>query len=224
MHQVLQKAAAAWRRWLGSSIREPASLAVEDVFTTIYRENRWTDSESRSGPGSTLARTLVIRQLLERLVRELRIKTLLDAPCGDFNWMKEVALPVETQYIGVDVVRELIADLQGHFATPRRRFLALDFVRDRLPRAELIFCRDALVHLTLADIQRALDNFRRSGSKYLLATTFPATSENLEIATGGWRTLNLERPPFNLPAPVQLHSDGCPHPEYADKALGLWLL
>lgn len=63
------------------------------TFTSIYRNNGWGSLESRSGAGSTLASTANIRRELPGLVERLNIRTLLDAPCGDFNWMKEVALP-----------------------------------------------------------------------------------------------------------------------------------
>jgi hypothetical protein len=41
-------------------------------------------------------------------------KTLLDAGCGDFNWMRHVNLKLD-QYIGIDVVPELICENQRQF-------------------------------------------------------------------------------------------------------------
>jgi hypothetical protein len=86
----------------------------------------------------------------------------------------------------------------------------------------LIFCRDALVHFSAADVRKALRAFRRSGSSFLAATTFPSRAANADIATGGWRPLNLQQPPFCLPPPLHLLSDGCPIPGYTDKAIGVW--
>jgi hypothetical protein len=160
------------------------------------------------------------RALLE-LIAALDVKLLLDAPCGDFNWMKEVPL-AGIDYIGVDVVPELIAANQTRYGRPGRAFQCLDITADFLPRADLILCRDALVHLSLADVRKALASFQRSGSTFLAATTFPSCTVNAEITTGDWRTLNLEQSPFGLPRPLHLVSDGCTIPGYTDKALGVW--
>src|SRR5688500_1614611 len=76
-------------------------------FSEIYRDNLWGDPESVSGRGSTLARTVNIRKALPELLRSINARSLLDAPCGDFNWMRLVDLG-EIRYTGVDVVSELI--------------------------------------------------------------------------------------------------------------------
>ena len=69
-------------------------------------------------------------------------------------------------------------------------------------------------------------NIKRSRILYLLTTTFPDCEENEDITTGDWRLLNLERPPFNLPPPIQLINEGCSESngKYSDKSLGLWLI
>src|SRR5262249_46825833 len=148
----------------------PARLSREAVFTAIYRDNTWQNAESRSGHGSTVARTTAVRQALLALVEELGVQSLLDAPCGDFNWMKEIPLS-GVAYIGVDVVPEMIERNRRLYGKGGRRFVVADIAADPLARADLIFCRDGLVHLSNADALRALDRFHRSGARYLLATT-----------------------------------------------------
>ncbi len=200
-----------------------AHQTMTDVFTAIYRSNAWQNSESRSGPGSTVVRCEPVRQALRTLIDELGVRTLLDAPCGDFNWMKEFALD-DTAYLGVDIVPELIERNQRCYSKARCQFRCLNITTGPLPRADLLFCRDGLVHLSNDDVLRALDVFRRSGSRYLAATTFPAQPANAAIVTGAWWPLNLEKAPFHLPEPLQLFSDGCSLPGYTDKALGVWRL
>lgn len=202
------------------SARPPSRQAV---FTNIYRDNIWQNAESRSGPGSTVARTAPLRPVLLALFEELGVRSLLDAPCGDFNWMKEMPLG-EIQYTGVDVVVDVIERNQRLHGQPGRRFLVADIAADPLPTADLILCRDGLVHLSDGDVLRVLDRFRRSGARYLLATTFPAQPANVDIAAGHWRPMNLEIAPFHLPAPLRRVSDGCTAAGYTDKALGLWEL
>lgn len=193
------------------------------VFGRIYRSNAWGAEESRSGPGSTTDQTRQLRQLLPRLLAELGITTMLDAPCGDFAWMREVELPV-TQYIGADLVPELIQRNDALYGNAQRTFVALDLIADALPAAELIFCRDCLVHFSDRRIHDAIANFRRSGAVWLLTTTFPGHGPSSSIVTGQWQPLNLELPPFNFPKPERLLVEGCTEGDgaFRDKALGLW--
>lgn len=175
-------------RRLATRLNLPADHRA--VFGEIFRRNVWGDGESVSGPGSTRARGADLRAELLALLRELGARKLLDAPCGDFNWIEEVADSVP-EYVGVDVVPELIeANLRRHL-TARRSFLCADLTRDPLPPADVILCRDCLVHFSHRDAWSALENFRRSGSRYLLTTTFLDRAENARIRTGEWYPINL---------------------------------
>jgi hypothetical protein len=100
----------------------------------------------------------------------------------------------------------------------------LDLTRSPLPPADLLLCRDCLVHLSYTDIAEAIDNVRRSTIEYLLTTTFTAESGFRDIVTGDWRPLNLETPPFSFPRPVELLREQCTEQNgaFADKSLGLW--
>jgi hypothetical protein len=168
----------------------------------------------------------LFRAAFEALVRELSVRSLLDAPCGDVNWLSTFDLSLD-RYIGVDIVPALTTHNRARFGDDgRRRFLTADMVRDRLPRVDLILCRDGLVHLCDADILATLRNFKRSGSDWLLANTFVNHGVQADGATGGWRPLNLELPPFNLPSPAQLIDERCLgyDGQYRDKRLALWPL
>jgi hypothetical protein len=199
------------------------------IFSAIYRERSWGGDESASGPGSTHIRAETFVPDVIALLKRLDVRTLLDAPCGDFHWVAPVAAAVES-YTGVDVVPELIAanvKSAGEGAGAPPRFLCADLTRDRLPPADLILCRDCLVHFSFADIRAALRNFRRSGATWLLTTTFiDANRRNEDIRTGEWRPLNLELPPFRFPPPSAVIDEHCEHSDgiYRDKRLGLWKL
>ncbi len=196
---------------------------METIFEGIYRSNGWASQGSVSGPGSTKERAQDFVAELVDAVRNLGAFTLLDAPCGDFNWAAPVADAVE-RYLGVDVVSNLVRENERRYGSPQRRFLHLDLVNESLPEADVILCRDCLVHFSFSDVGRALTNFRRSGSRYLITTTFVGERENTDIETGGWRPLNLQRTPFNLPPPLALIDEHCHHTGgiYADKRLGIW--
>jgi SAM-dependent methyltransferase len=195
-----------------------------DLFAKIYRENGWNDSESSSGLGSRMDETRNIRLALPNLFRDLKVRTLLDAPCGDWNWMRNVELG-DIQYLGADIVPELIANNTARFANlssgehSQRRFEVIDLVLGPVPKADLVLCRDCLVHLSNENVLKALKNIIASGSRYLLTTTFVNQKINTDIIIG-FRCVNLQLPPFSLPEPLMLIDEGSS--EQADKRLGLW--
>jgi hypothetical protein len=137
--------------------------------------------------------------------------------------MKEIWLPLE-RYVGIDVVPELIDHNRQKHSEAKRIFMHGDIVRTELPQVDVILCRDCLVHFSFEHAWMALRNFKRSRSCYLLATTFVELTDNVDIETGGWRRLNLERPPFSFPSPEKWIDEKCPRPGGEDKRLALWRL
>lgn len=201
------------------------SKNLKDKFTQIYAQNVFGGNESRSGEGSNIEQTAEIRQEIPKLIKELNIRSFLDAPCGDLNWIKSVDLRVE-KYIGADIVEELIKQDRELFESEVRSFQCLNLVEDDLPCVDLIFCRDCLVHLSYADVRKILSNFKKSGSAYLLTTTFIDRNRNKDLGSKVWRTLNLQVAPFNFPAPLKLINEKCTEAnnKFTDKCLGLWRL
>lgn len=201
-------------------------MTVKDIFTEIYRDGTWRElapgCESHSGAGSTLAATENVRAWLPLLLERLHAKVLLDAPCGDCNWMRHVDLP--TAYIGVDVVEELIEKNREEYALPGIRFRCLDLLTDELPRADVILCRDCLVHFSYQDVCRAVANFKKSGSEWLVATTYTKRTGNRLVQTGKWSPYCMTLPPFSFPEPVEILNEECRElwPHFSDKCLGLW--
>jgi hypothetical protein len=196
-----------------------------EKFSEVYRKNVWQGKESISGTGSDLLQTSRLRKILPELVRELGATSLVDAPCGDMHWMKHV--PWEAMgvaYTGVDIVPELVERMRREY--PGRRFECVDLVTEVLPRAEVIFCRDCLVHLPLAEIRMVVRNCVASGATWLITTTFPRTGVNTEVKWSGWRPLNLEAAPFSFPKAVRTIEEGCTEEggAYADKSIGVWAL
>ncbi len=195
-------------------------------FRRIYEKNLFGGKESRSGPGSSMEQTQVLRKELRALLERLAVNSLLDAPCGDCNWMRAADLGAVT-YTGVDIVPELIEANRTRFASRGIRFMVADLSRDPLPRADLIFCRDCLVHLPFEQIRACLVNFLESGATYLMATTFTATQLNQDLEPGAiWRPLNMERAPFCFPPPEYLLFEQCTEDSgrYPDKSMGVWRL
>lgn len=195
---------------------------MQQVFEKIYSLHHWYDEESKSGPGASLKHTKTVRAIVSKVLKELEVKTLLDIPCGDFNWMQEIDLS-KCEYTGADIVSEIVRQNESDYSAQSRRFVWADITVSPLAQADLLFCRDCLVHFSFSDIGKALANIKRSGSRFLLTTTF-TNRTNEDITTGYWRPINLEAPPFSFPKPMELFNENCTegHKQYADKSLGLW--
>src|ERR1700730_4224166 len=158
---------------------------TEVIFTHIYHTNFWGDPDSHSGSGSNLVQTKIIRQELPKLFRKYDIESILDAPCGDFYWMKEVDLSMLKYYIGIDIVQEIIQYNKKTFENSTRKFFYKNIITDSLPKADLIFCRDCMMHLTNQNIRQVLKNFKSSGAKYLLVGHFFALTANSDLPQDG---------------------------------------
>lgn len=199
-------------------------VTTEHVFTDIFSGNKWGGKDSVSGSGSDLVQTRIIIDELPKLYREYDVCSVLDIPCGDFHWMQHVDMG-EVSYLGADIVNKLIENNKKKFERSNIAFCKLNLLQDSLPRVDMVFCRDCLVHLSYKDIFLALHNICNSEATYFLTTTFPERQSNRDIATGDWRPLNLQAAPFSLPPPVKLINEGCTEgdaEEYKDKSLGLW--
>lgn len=192
-----------------------------DVFDSIYRSNFWGSGESRSGVGSEVDFSMAYLARLRALVSERKLGRLFDAPCGDLNWSIGLACDPNVAYAGGDISASLIADLRE--AHPEVDLSIFDICSDPFPPADVWHCRDCLFHLPFADIRRAFENFARSSIPYALLTTHRARwlHRNLDVPLGGFRFLDLERPPIGLaPAEAYLpdYRKGSDFPRY----VGLW--
>ena len=190
------------------------------LFTLAYDHRSWGSPESRSGNGSTLHRTMLIRPFIASLIKDLNIKTLLDAPCGDFNWMKEINL-LGINYIGMDIVDELIQKNIEQYSAPNRRFVPYDIINQSLPQVDLILCRDCTQHLPDNGVRTLINNIKKSGSRYLLTSNYPHIEENKDLEniynTSRITYRDLRKAPFNFPEPIVAFPEG-----FESKILCLW--
>ncbi|HQQ87825.1 MAG TPA: class I SAM-dependent methyltransferase [Smithellaceae bacterium] len=194
----------------------------KEQFTTIYKEGGFGGSPSLSGVGSTLENTESLRFKLPELIKKYSINSILDIPCGDMYWMRHIDLG-NIQYMGGDIVDDIIQANQKNFGNVNTTFKVLDLVQDELPRVDLILCRDCFIHLKLKDILSALANIKNSGSKYLLVSTYIQCNSNHELGIDFWRPINLRLQPFNLPEPLEIIEDGpIKSNEPPDKCLALY--
>jgi hypothetical protein len=220
----LRRLPASVKRQLRSTFANRTDGAGSRLdFAAIYLNNGFVGTESLSGAGSTRFQTRVIRQKLPELFRKLGVRSVVDIPCGDFHWMRDVDL-AGIHYTGADVVDEMVRKNQQLFGGPLRAFECVNLITGPLPAADLVFCRDCLVHLPFEDALAAIETIRHSKCEWLLTTTFTRNTPNADLDAAGWRALNLTLPPFNLPRPTMLISEKCTEAGglAGDKSLGLW--
>jgi hypothetical protein len=221
----IDKTKGSYRYW--QEVKEVGKVSVfntnnlKDKFTKIYSENLWASPESVSGAGSEMANTANIRKELPNIFSKFNIKSMLDIPCGDFNWMKSVDLS-GINYIGADIVNQVV---EANKAKYKMDFRNLDITKDDLPKSDLVFVRDCLGHLSNDNVAKAIENVKRSGSTYLLATSFTKYTSNTDIEDGGWKCINLMVEPFTL-NPIYLINEDCQegYPDYNDKCMILFKL
>lgn len=200
-------------------MRRMGCLPRRWVFTEIWRNNVWRGGESASGRGSEAEEARRAIDAVERVIAAQGVRTLLDLPCGDYHWMREVRRE-GVRYIGGDIVAEIIRRNTARHADETTEFRVLDIVTDTLPAADLILVRDCFVHLSRREIARALANIHRAGIPLLLMTHYTGDRPFHDITTGLWRPVNFTLPPFSFPVPSAVYPESSP--EAPDKTLALW--
>lgn len=195
-----------YKRLRGLKDQHLSGVTVEDRFSTIYRDSVWaTKDQSLSGPGSTVGATNQITENLSAVLKKLGARQVTDIGCGDFGWMRRIQ--GDFQYCGVDIVKSLIDELIIEFSASDRRFLHLNAIVDPLPPGDVAICWEVLFHLSFCDALSVIKNVQTHGYQYLIATTDFEVWFNADISSGDHRPLNLLRPPFKFPAPVEVLKD-----------------
>ena len=180
-----------------------------DVFDKIYENSYWGKG---SGGGSSPEATQPYKIFLEDFIRQHDIKSVVDLGCGDWQFSQFLDFGGAT-YIGIDASKRVIAHNQQSFSRPGVSFGNLPKDCSDIPSADLLVCKDVLMHLSTKEVQdivSILPNF-----KYALITNdVPCLSAfgeiilrlrrpfwpvvNREIKTGDYRTLDPTQRPFNL--------------------------
>jgi hypothetical protein len=196
-------------------------LTNKDIFSDIYRNEVWSHGNPTiplSGPGSSVEYTENLRAKLPYILKTFNVKTLLDAGCGDLTWMSLLVNDLDIKYIGVDVVESLIEKHWTDF--PDIEFHVKDITTDSLPSVDMMLCRDCLFHMSYNDLFKTLHNFVNSHISFLFTTTHITRDFNFDIATGGFRLLNLMSEPFNFPEPLYSMYDSYAH--HPPRNMAIW--
>jgi len=144
-----------------------------------------------------------LRMALPRIFEHYGVRTFLDAPCGDWFWMQHVDL-TGLDYIGADISKEVVDANIAQFSRAGVSFLHLDITSDKLPDADLMLCRDCLMHLRHPMRWAFLENFVASGCRYLLTTVHHVRQNEQLPINGDFRRFNPMVAPFKLPSALEM--------------------
>jgi SAM-dependent methyltransferase len=167
-------------------------MHLREAFERVYRRNEWGQG---SGPGSSPANTIEYRAFVSRFIEANGIRRVTDLGCGDWQFSHLMDLS-SVEYLGLDVVPEIVERNRSHFSQPNLRFEVFASL-EALPRGDLLLAKEVLQHLPNSIINEYLDAIRRKYRFALLTnSTEPRNLANCEIEPGGFRPIRLEKPPF----------------------------
>jgi hypothetical protein len=191
--------------------RRNQRMTTEEVFTGIYRNNRWGGRPGTFNSGRGSHEDGIVSPYIAAITRELgRVgagtMTAVDLGCGDFAVGRQLA-PACGRYIGVDIVRPLIFHNEAAFGTANVSFQHLNIVEDPLPDGDVCFVRQVLQHLSneqIATIVPKLEEFRccfitehhPSPGRLVRPNLDKAQGDNIRVSRGSG--VFLDQPPFNV--------------------------
>ena len=208
------------RAWGHLSLGSPDGVAVADqrvrdleaqpkgtapmrsVFRAIHRQDLWGTG---SGPGSRPDATERYQALVQELVASETVRSVLDVGAGDWQFSRSMDWS-GVDYLGVDVVPELVAENERRYGSTNVRFALLDAAAEELPPADLILVKDVLQHWPNAPIARFLSRLPAKAIVLVTNTTNGVTC-NADAVVGGYRFLDIRLPPFDADAEEVLRYD-----------------
>ena len=187
------------------------------VFTSIYKSNHWVQNGkllpqefvSVSGHGSNVG-TNQYAQLVKnfkKIIKNYEINSILDMPCGDFLWIKEIIEKKNIDYLGIDIVEELIKNNNLRYKNEKINFQTYDIVNfETNKKFDLVLIRDLFLHIKNNDIIKILNNLKLMNIRYVAINSYN-NEENDEVVIGQHRKVNLLIKPFNLKKPIHSFKD-----------------
>lgn len=202
---LLRRLARAARRRLRRQWLRLRLGGREAEFAIVYSEQEWGRSPQQqfcSGKGSQPENFAAYVEFVNHYIRDNGIRKVLDIGCGDYQVAARLDLG-DAEYLGVDIVTELIDHNSRRYGSSRVRFAQLDAGVDPLPDADLCLIRQVLQHWSDEDIQRLLPRLAPYRHVLILdgaQVTEATPGQNTNIRTGGrFRRggLYLEAAPFH---------------------------
>jgi len=178
---------------------------LTDTFNRIYAEGTWgkdVAGKGTSGTGSTLAITREYRAYVEDFIKTHNVKSVVDAGCGDWTFSSAIDWN-GASYLGVDIASDVIATVRARHEKENIKFRVGD-ITDELPAADLLISKDVLQHLSNKLVHNFIRNNLGKGKYKWVILTNDRGTQNSDIESGGYRAIDLARPPFDVRGLVDL--------------------
>ena len=178
--------------------------SASQAFSAIYDSDHWGLATESAVDAQ---RKQEFAGVIADFIRQNAVRSVAELGCGFFVFSRFIDW-TGLEYDGYDVAEQVVRYNKDVYGRDNIRF---HLVRDgtTMPGADLLLCKDVFQHLPNADIRYYLSGFRRS-FKYMLVTNdaCPEAEANLDIPSGGWRPIRLDRPPFDQQCAVLHVWDG----------------
>lgn len=154
-----------------SNIFKKQPWPTKEAMIQIYEKHLWggNSTEFYSGEGSHLPNIIqpyieAVSIFLQSFEEPIKV---CDLGCGDFNVGKELVF-LTKNYVGVDIVPELISRNQRLFQNENLSFICLDLAVDDLPMGDCALVRQVLQHLSNDEVKKILRKL--TNYKYVIVT------------------------------------------------------
>ena len=187
--------------------------STQEIFSEIYHNGLWgksADSKQRyySGAGShDINITTVYFDNVCAFLKTLPNKpNVVDLGCGDFSVGAQIRQYCNN-YVACDIVPQLIEHNKIKYNDLNVDFRTLNLITDELPKADIVFIRQVLQHLSNDQIQKLIPKLHLSYIYLILTEHLPKSkifTPNLDKPTGpgiriGYDSgIVLSAEPFNL--------------------------
>lgn len=148
----------------------------KNIFSEIYKNGIWNNKRNDiplSGPGSSLINTKDISILLDNIIEEKSLNSVLDLGCGDLTWITQTNFfgNNSISYIGIDIVDSLIIKHRENY--PQKKFISMDITKelDIDIVVDIVIIRDVIFHLKNDDILQIFENLKKCSFKYICITS-----------------------------------------------------
>ena len=175
------------------------------AFEYVYEEAIWGKDEKgngTSGYGSTIEFNKNYIQFIRDFIVKNKVKSVVDIGCGDWQFSDQIYHDLDIKYEGYDCVEHLINEHKKRFSEKSNyHFYTIngDNIIKNIHTAnpDLIILKDVIQHWTNENIVNFFNSIHTSlNFKTLLLTNDHTSSDNVDIKTGQYRRLNLDKEPF----------------------------
>ena len=169
------------------------------IFGQIYDRGGWWGLGS--GPGSSSEYNKPFLDFLADFISRESIRSIVDYGCGDWRMFSEYQFG-DTEYLGVDVVRSVVDENRKRYLKPGVDFRLARPLKEEDYSADLILMKDVMIHLPNDRCAEFLDFSMRSFRFGIFVNDMRSheASVNEEIVVGGYRPVDIAKPPFYLSA------------------------